>query len=112
MPGSGFIVSMSSGEMPMCVTPEACAGRGRERAGFLKKYLLFSLVVLGLSCRLWCAGLVAQLHVRSQLPHKGFEPASPALQGRFLTPGPLGKSLGCFFFFLIIFYLFFKKFFF
>ena len=86
MPSSGFIVSVSSGEMPMCVTPEACAGGGGGGAGFLKKYLLFILVALGLRCRLWCAGLVAQLHVGSQLPHKGFEPTSPALQGRFLTP--------------------------
>ena len=27
------------------------------------------------------------------VPHPGTEPTSPAMQGRFLTPGPSGKSL-------------------
>ena len=73
-----------------------------EELGFLKNiYYLFWLHWVLVAD--WCVGLAAQPHVGSQLPHKGFEPASPALQGRFLTPGPPGKSLGCFFFSLIIF---------
>ena len=38
----------------------------------------------GLSCPLACGILV---------PQPGIQPASPALEGRFLTPGPPGKSL-------------------
>ena len=41
------------------------------------------VVVRGLSCPTSCGILVLQ---------PGFEPASPALEGRFLTTGPPGKS--------------------
>ena len=63
-----------------------------------------SLTVLGLGCRartqllqhaapwLWHAGLVALLHV-GIVPQQEIKPTSPALQGRFLTAGPPGKSL-------------------
>ena len=48
-------------------------------------YLFVSLKVEAhrLSCWEACGILV---------PQRGFEPASPELQGRFLTPGPPGKS--------------------
>ena len=38
---------------------------------------------------LWCTGLVALWHVGSS--GLGIEPASLAVQGRFLTTGPPGK---------------------
>ena len=41
------------------------------------------VAVHGLSCPVACGILVPQL---------GIEPASPALEGGFLTTGPLGKS--------------------
>ena len=44
--------------------------------------------VLGLSC-----GMRA---CRILVPQPGIQPISPALQGRFLVTGPLGKSLGPF----------------
>ena len=57
-----------------------------------------SLVVAHrLSCSTACGILVHQ---------SGIEPMSPALQGRFFTIGPPGKSLFFFFFFLICIYLF------
>ena len=42
----------------------------------------------GLSCLVACGILVPQL---------GIKPTAPALQGRFLTTGPLGRSLYCLF---------------
>ena len=58
-----------------------CGTQASEGAGSV-------VAVLGLSCSRTCGILVPQL---------GFKPTSPALQGRFLTTGPPGKSLvGCF----------------
>ena len=63
------------------------------------------LSALGLSCGmqdlwLWCADSLISAHrLRSSaacgiiVPQPWFEPLSPALQGRFLTTGPPGKSL-------------------
>ena len=52
-------------------------------------FLIFIyLAVLGLSC-----GMRA---CRILVPQPGIQPISPALQGRFLVTGPLGKSLGPF----------------
>ena len=55
-----------------------------------------SLLVLGLQGRwtqwLQWAGLVA-MACGILVPQTGIEPASPALQGRFLTTGPSGKPL-------------------
>ena len=45
---------------------------------------LFLVVVCELSCPTTCGILV---------PRPGIEPESPALEGRFLTTGPLGRSL-------------------
>ena len=42
--------------------------------------------------QLWRVGLVAPRHVGISVRRPGMEPASPALQGRFLTTGPPGKS--------------------
>ena len=43
--------------------------------------------------QLQCSGLVAPRHVGSQFPHQGLDlRETPALQGRFLTTGPSGKS--------------------
>ena len=39
------------------------------------------------------AGLIALWHVGILVPRPGIEPKSPALEGRFLTTGPPGKSL-------------------
>ena len=69
----------------------AASGLSCSMRGLLLR-CLGSLVV---ACRLqsawaqqlWHAGLVAPWHVGSQ-----FEPTSPALEGRFLTTGPPGKS--------------------
>ena len=52
--------------------------------------------VCGLSCPVACGILV---------PQPGIEPGSPALQGRFLTTGPLLKSLVLYYFYLCMFYL-------
>ena len=41
--------------------------------------------------KLQCEGLVAPSHV-GFVSRQGIEPASPALQGGFLTTGPSGKS--------------------
>ena len=58
-----------------------CGTQASEGAGSV-------VALLGLSCSMTCGILVPQL---------GFKPTSPALQGRFLTTGPPGKSLvGCF----------------
>ena len=38
-------------------------------------------------------GLAALWHVGSSVPQPGMERTSPALEGRFLTTGPPGKSL-------------------
>ena len=58
--------------------------------------------VVGCSCgmwglstqaqQLWHMGLVAHIACGILVPRPGFEPASPALEGRFLTTGPPGKS--------------------
>ena len=52
----------------------------------------------GLSCPKACRILV---------PRPGIEPASPALEGRFLTTGPQGKSLFYFLFLVTLLLLFF-----
>ena len=66
---------------------------------FLKKYLYIYLAVLGLSCSgqpLCCPAACGILVCRP-----GVEPMSPALQCRFLTTGPPGKSLLNTFFFCL-----------
>ena len=40
---------------------------------------------------------VAPRHVGILVPQPGIEPMTPALQGRFLTTGPPGKSPGLLF---------------
>ena len=57
MPSSGFIVSVSSGEMPMCVTPEACAGGGGGGAGFFKKIFIIYFGCIGSSLQTVVCGL-------------------------------------------------------
>ena len=54
---------------------------------FLNIYLCVCQVLVvarGLSCPVACGILV---------PQPGIEPTSPAVEGRFLTTGPPGKSL-------------------
>ena len=77
----------------------------------LLKYLFIYLTVSGFSCgtwdlhcsvwdlSLWCVDSVIAVHGLScfaacgiLLPWPGIKPPSPALQGRFLTTGPPGKS--------------------
>ena len=61
------------------------AARGIFRCGVWAPESVGSVVVLrGLSCPAACGILV---------PRPGFEPPSPELEGRFLSTGPLGKSL-------------------
>ena len=58
---------------------------------------------VAVACRLWSAGSVVVLHGAARgpgcpkacgilVPGQGIEPASLALAGEFLTPGPPGKS--------------------
>ena len=60
---------------------------------FLKRYLFIYLIALCLSCHMWvlcrfsCSKACGILS-----PPPGMEPASPPLQGEFLTTGPPGKS--------------------
>ena len=54
----------------------SCGTRASEHVGPV-------VVVCGLSCPVACGILV---------PQPGIEPTSPALEGRFLTTGPPGKS--------------------
>ena len=54
----------------------SCGARAPERVGSV-------FVVLRLSCPKVCG---------ISVPQPGIEPASPALEGRFLTTGPPGKS--------------------
>ena len=46
-----------------------------------------SFGIQALECRLSCPSVCGVL-----VPQPGMEPASPALEGRFLTTGPPGKS--------------------
>ena len=57
--------------------------------------LLISLLVMHgfCSCSAWNYQNVAPQNVGLLIPWPGIEPASPALEGGFLTTGPLGKSL-------------------
>ena len=59
-----------------CRLLSSCGPRALEREGSV-------VVARGLSCPEACGILV---------PRPGIEPASPALEGRFLTTGPPGKS--------------------
>ena len=54
---------------------------------FLKMLLICLHGILVVAC-----GLTCPLHVGFLVPRPGIEPASPALEGRFLSPGPLGQS--------------------
>ena len=55
-----------------------------------------SCVVWGLCCSawtlVWAHGLSCSVAHEVLVPRPGIEPPSPALQGRFLTTGPPGKS--------------------
>ena len=51
--------------------------------------------IRGQTQSLWCMYLAALQHVESSKP--GMKPVSPALTGRFLTTGLLGKSCLCIF---------------
>ena len=72
---AGFSLVVSHGLLSSCVA------RAPEHAGSV-------VAANGLSCPAACGILV---------PQPGIEPASPALEGGFLTAGPPGKSLHIFF---------------
>ena len=70
----------------------SCGTRAPERVGSVfcgtlalwLRHATSVLATCGLSCPVACGILV---------PRTGIEPASPALEGRFFTTGPPGKSL-------------------
>ena len=61
----------------LAVSGLSCSVRAPERVGSV-------VVARGLNCPMACGILV---------PRPGIKPASPALEGGFLTTGPPGKSL-------------------
>ena len=62
---------------------------------FLKNILIINLAALNLSCGthvVVAGGLSCSEACGILAPQPGIEPASPALQGGFLTTGPSGES--------------------